>query len=113
MQQFLTPKQALKIIWNIEYLNDGFRRKYPDGGPCQQHLNSSNISLSMSSLFMWTLLQGQCFESVSSFAWTFSGSLRWTATNKFVCFKCKVRCGSHPNSREYAIAAPGIESRKF
>ena len=38
MQQFLTPKQALKIIWNIEYLHDGFRRKYPAGGPTTSEL---------------------------------------------------------------------------
>ena len=45
-KRFLTPKQALKIIGNTwEYLHDGFRIKYPDGGPCQQHLNSSNISV--------------------------------------------------------------------
>ena len=57
--------------------------------------------------------KGSSFESVSSVAWTFSASLDLTAKNKFVWFQWRIRFGSHPNSREYAIALPaGIERKQ-
>ena len=61
---------------------------------------ASGCDMDMSSLFMWTLLQGQIFETVSSVACTFSASRRLTAKNKFVWLSSRILFGSHPNSRE-------------